>query len=226
MIKIKRIKKLLKNKLFYIFPIIGCLLILFFIRYIYKKITNTKFANSFDYLEKLLNNTTNILKKNNIDYWLDFGTCLGAYRDNDFIPHDTDIDISICIKDLKKLKQIIEDKNLMIKNNLKVVRNDDDLFSLKLLKYKGNDTDKHVRRNGEDDPYIDIYIFDYKPKLDKIEFKGDIHALPINTDKYLEYLYGKTWNKPIKGKHAEFHDVKKNIKTSEYFKNNVESCDI
>ena len=67
---------------------------------------NTKFANSFDYLVEILNNTTNILKDNNIDYWLDFGTCLGAYRDNDFISHDTDIDISICVKDLKKFNYL------------------------------------------------------------------------------------------------------------------------
>ena len=222
--KLKGIKKLIIKYKFRFIGIILVLIGLIGVLLIIEKKVNTKFANSFDYLEELLNNTTNILKKNNIDYWLDFGTCLGAYRDNDFIPHDTDIDISICVKDLKKLKQIIEDKNLMIKNNLKVVRNSDDLVSLKLLKYKGNDTDKHVRANPEDDPYIDIYIVDYKPKLDKIEFKGDIHALPVHTDKYLEYLYGKTWNKPIKGKHADFRDVKKNIKTSEYFKSNMKLC--
>ena len=164
------------------------------------------------------------LKDNNIDYWLDFGTCLGAYRDNDFIPHDTDIDISVCVKDLKQIKQIINDNSLMEKNNLKVVRNTGDILSLKLLKYNGNNTDINVRANPDDDPYIDIYIVDYKPKLDKIYFKGNTHTLPANTEEYLKYIYGETWRTPIKGKHADFGSVKKNIKTSKYFKNNINFC--
>ena len=214
------IKELIIKYKFWLIVILGLISILMII----KKNVNTKFANSFDYLVELLNNTTNILKRNNINYWLDFGTCLGAYRDNDFIPHDTDIDISVCVKDLKQIKQIINDNSLMVKNNLKVVRNTKDILSLKLLNYNGKNTDMNVRANPDDDPYIDINIVDYKPKLDKIDFKGNTHTLPANTEEYLEYIYGETWSTPIKGKHADFGSVKKNIKTSKYFKNNMTLC--
>ena len=35
----------------------------------------------------------------NYDIWLDFGTLLGYYRENDFISHDLDMDFGIIISD-------------------------------------------------------------------------------------------------------------------------------
>ena len=42
-----------------------------------------------------LKDVSKILKGHDIKYWLEAGTCLGAYREKDFIAHDTDIDIGI-----------------------------------------------------------------------------------------------------------------------------------
>ena len=36
-----------------------------------------------------------LLEQHNIIYWVDFGTCLGAYRYGGVIPWDWDTDISI-----------------------------------------------------------------------------------------------------------------------------------
>ena len=36
---------------------------------------------------------------NKYDLWLDFGTLLGFYRENDFINHDLDMDFGIIIND-------------------------------------------------------------------------------------------------------------------------------
>lgn len=42
-----------------------------------------------------LSESAAVLKKNNIDYFLDMGTLLGAVRENKFIPWDNDIDLGV-----------------------------------------------------------------------------------------------------------------------------------
>ncbi len=48
-----------------------------------------------------------ILEKHNIVYWIDFGTCLGAYRYGGIIPWDWDIDISILLPDHDNVKRVL-----------------------------------------------------------------------------------------------------------------------
>ena len=60
------------------------------------------------YACELLENMKQILDKNNILFWLDFGTLLGAYRDKDFISYDCDIDIAILYEDAERVRKFIE----------------------------------------------------------------------------------------------------------------------
>ncbi|MFB0562330.1 MAG: LicD family protein [Candidatus Lokiarchaeia archaeon] len=50
-----------------------------------------------------------ILDKHGIEYWLDYGTLLGAVRDRRFIPWDTDIDLGVWSKDIDKLIKAYEE---------------------------------------------------------------------------------------------------------------------
>ncbi len=50
-----------------------------------------------------------LFEKNGITYWLDGGTCLGAFRHNGFIPWDDDIDIVIPRSDCQRGIELLND---------------------------------------------------------------------------------------------------------------------
>lgn len=51
---------------------------------------------------------SNALFKEGIEFWLDFGTLLGYYREHDFIPHDYDLDTGAWYKDHEQIKEALE----------------------------------------------------------------------------------------------------------------------
>lgn len=59
-----------------------------------------------------LNTIVHLLDENEINYWLDFGTLLGAVLHKGFIPWDEDIDISIKLSDKERLIHLLEANNI------------------------------------------------------------------------------------------------------------------
>ena len=52
---------------------------------------------------ELLQRFTEALNAEGIDYWLEFGTLLGYYREHDFIAHDDDLDFGAYLTDAAKV---------------------------------------------------------------------------------------------------------------------------
>ena len=116
-------------------------------------------------LLKLLSYFDDLCKKNNIDYWLSSGTCLGAIRHGGFIPWDDDIDVEMLRSDYLKLKKVFKENEIC-----ELQTYDNDLFYTEpfpKLRLKGNfvsegNFDKYYKYHGA---FMDIFIMEESPYL-------------------------------------------------------------
>jgi phosphorylcholine metabolism protein LicD len=154
-------------------------------------------------IEYLILSITDLFNKNNIPYWVDFGTLLGIVRDGSIIPWDHDGDISVWDKEFKNIIKI-----------------DRDLFP-NGIRYSSNKRKEIMRAQVHfEDVWIDIYgwdangrnkdssfeHFDGRLIVDsnhigtpiEYNFKGNMVLVPQFYIKRLEQLYGKNWKVPIK----------------------------
>lgn len=102
---------------------------------------------------KLLSEFDTLCKENDIKYWINFGTLIGAIRHQGFIPWDDDTDLGIMRDDLEKLCDI--------------VRNDK-RYKITII----YDRYVHCRQvrflyNEENIPcFLDLFIYDWAPSTD------------------------------------------------------------
>jgi len=59
-------------------------------------------------IQKLIDKLTKLFEKNNLNYFVDYGTLLGIYRKGDIIPWDNDCDIGIYVKSGKEIDRILK----------------------------------------------------------------------------------------------------------------------
>ena len=91
-------------------------------------------------------------RANNLSYWIEYGTLLGAVRHKGYIPWDDDIDVSMTREDYDKFIEIFEKNSPNSKLKLYYGKNNSGLFLLKLM------------RKDTELLFIDIFPSDYCKK--------------------------------------------------------------
>ncbi len=153
----------------------------------------------------LLEELSEILKKENISYWLDFGTLLGAVRHKGFVPWDDDIDIAVMRYDFDRLVKAVEkSKYFRLWNNYivdtqccRVVRfmsskyaipNFIDIFIYDRCDSVSDETwEKYRKYKGEFSEAIRAY--DFHHVNEDIPYKGDrLYSLAVTQKDEVEYL--------------------------------------
>ncbi len=166
-------------------------------------------------VEELLSVLSDILNFAKIEYWIDQGTLLGAYRHGKFIARDSDVDIAIRNEEhFEALPELLESKlpstyGWKIKGDhcrgykvwLKSGGTFNGIFEGRAIQwplvvcdvmfYKFNVQNKtyvqHYQGFGVETFFIpETVIF----PLNQIEFEGSIYPCPTHIEEYLEIQYG------------------------------------
>lgn len=164
-----------------------------------------------------------------VPLFLTYGALLGIHRDGDFIPYDDDIDLCIVEKIPHEIRKKIgwslmnigfvgqpisfklhggwdeamsgyngdEDSGIIVcQRNIRVT----------LFFFKEEECPLHGREmvcvplyKGTRLIFTPAHFFD---KPGTIKYKGKKYLTPTPIKEYMEFMYGKDWKTPIKGKHA------------------------
>jgi len=166
-------------------------------------------------VEKLLSVLSNILNFAKIEYWIDQGTLLGAYRHGKFIARDSDVDIAIRNEEhFEALPELLESK---LPSTYGWKRKGDHCRGYKVWLKSGGTFNGIFEGRAIQWPLVVCDVMFYKfnvqnktyvqqyqgfgvetffiPEtvifpLNQIEFEGSIYPCPTHIEEYLEIQYG------------------------------------
>ena len=147
-----------------------------------------------------------VLEENNVKFFLIWGTCLGAVREEDFILYDKDIDLAI-IEETVPLEQLLQEicKDLRDKS-----------FEVSFFRYELSARLRAVRKTVTDIHWFENiegnFILRAPPngrvlplcrvperfwrKFREAKLGNESYLVPDPPELYLEWKYGKNWRTP------------------------------
>lgn len=116
---------------------------------------------------KILDTLDAFCKENNIKYWIDYGTLIGAIRHEGYIPWDDDIDVGMLRDDYNKLLKNFNNQNDRYKiysydNNKDFLYAYGKLIDTNTILYEPDENGNKLSVN------IDIFVYDNAPNDEKL----------------------------------------------------------
>lgn len=179
--------------------------------------------------KNLLFYITDLLDKNDITYWLDYGTLLGAVRNGEIIPWDSDIDLGTLGTEVEKIwslrNQILEDGYDFRVHQLSGTKS---AQASDIIVPEESHT-IYVFYSKINKLSLEIPVWDTNPKpgyawqytrrwygacerasgkafsklyvhpCDEIEMYGRKFSIPDKVEQFLEHRYGHNWRTPTNG---------------------------
>lgn len=144
-----------------------------------------------------------------IQFWLDFGTLLGIYRDGKLISHDTDIDIAMFLSDYSEdvittlekhgftyeRKLVVDDGKYALEQAFSFLNVKMDIF---YYTRKGDKCISHLFPLNDKKEYVVRELYTTYTGFRKIEFLNEEFDIPKDTELRLVETYGKDYKIPIK----------------------------
>jgi hypothetical protein len=153
----------------------------------------------------ILDIAVEVFNETKTSFWLSAGTCLGLYRDGEFLPKDYDVDIEFVSHNPEKTKEIYD---IFYKRGFRLYRtmiHGEEYTQIAMINPSGVLLDLYLYRDNLIDGYyvnINEHGILLLPKdmvstgISFLDYQGSRYPVPGPTEEYLRFRFGSGWGTP------------------------------